>query len=152
MSNNPVVSNNYVSTNPDYRVSTREVTGGLQVQQFQLDIGTGSDLSPVTLANPLPVTISGSASSTATATETNVNVTTSSSTILASNASRVSGWLMNISDTTIYVSFGATATTSKIPVFQYGTLPISVNGVNYTGAVNAIHAGTGSKSVFIQWC
>jgi hypothetical protein len=59
---------------------------------------------------------------------------------------------MNISDTTIYVSFGSTASITKIPVFQYGTLPIAVNGVNYTGAVNAIHASSGNKAVFIQWC
>jgi len=127
----------YNSPNTDYTPECEEQGDGTQRQVVKV-----AEMPNISVA----------ALVTATATEANVNVTTSSAEILASNSARVSGWLINLSDTTIYVSFGATATASKIPVFQYGTLPISVNGVNYTGAVNAIHGGTGNKGVLIQWC
>lgn len=152
MSNNPTISNNYVSTNPDYKVTTRELANQSQVQQVQLDIGTGDTASPVTSSNPLPVTISGSSSGVSSVTETTYSVTTSSSTALASNANRLGGYLLNLSDETIWVSFGGTASNTKIPIFQYGSLPFSCGGVNYTGAINVRHYGTGTKSIFIQWC
>jgi hypothetical protein len=129
MANNPTVSNGWGSNNPDFVVEAEDQGSGVLRQ-----------------------VVNANAPKTSSVTEVAVNVTTSSSTILASNSSRRAGWLINLSDTTIYVSFGSTATTSKIPVFQYGTLPLSCNGINYTGAVNAIHAGTGSKGVLIQWC
>lgn len=137
MTDSVKVSNSYLSSNPDYSVEVEEQTG--------------NKLRQVVKVAEIP-NISVSPQVTATANEINLNVTTTSQEVLASNTNRKAAWLINLSDTTIYVSFGATATALKIPVFQYGTLPISINGVNYTGAVNAVHTSTGDKGILIQWC
>ena len=51
------VSNNKTSTEPNYNVAVRKNTESANIQQVQLDIGTGTTSSPVTTANPLPVSI-----------------------------------------------------------------------------------------------
>jgi hypothetical protein len=144
MADNAPVDNGPLGTIPPRSIDK----GGVLTQVMALDLG-GAGAENL-LSGSLPVSITPS--TTSSVTETSVNVTTSNSTILASNTSRTAGWLMNISDTLIYISFGATATTSKIPVYPQGTLALKCGDKVYTGAVNAIHASSGNKAVFIQWC
>lgn len=144
MADNQQVSNPPLGT---YQVRTIEKSGQ-NVQSIVLDIGGSGTESLLSSSNPLPT----STASVSNVTETTANVTTSSSTILTSNVTRKAGYVYNISDTTIYISFGSTATTNKIPVSPGGFLTFNCAGINYTGAINAIHAATGTKTVFIQWC
>lgn len=50
------VSNNYTDNNPAIPVRDRTTADGAKIQSVYLDIGDGSSESPVTAANPLPVT------------------------------------------------------------------------------------------------
>jgi len=50
------VSNSYTSNNPDIDVKDRTTSDGKKIQAMYLDVGAGSSESPVTAANPLPVT------------------------------------------------------------------------------------------------
>lgn len=123
-----------------------------EMQVMRLDIGVGDAESRVSSSNPLPVSMSGAGSTVPTAigtlTESNPTVTTSSTQTLAANASRKGGYLVNISDTDIYVSFGATATTSKQLVqANGGSIPFVISNQVYTGAINSIHAGSGTKTI-----
>lgn len=111
-----------------------------------------------TMANSIPVVLASDQSalsatftpSTASGvtTEALVSVATTSTSVLASNASRKGGWVRNISDVDIYVSFSATATTAKPSALSPGSsLSLGDSRCVYTGAVAAIHADTGSKSL-----
>lgn len=148
------MANQNVANNPigSYPVkATRTADNGL-IQHLKIDVGVGTAEDVVTSANPLPVSIiSGGGGITAgIPTETAPNVTTSSSTILATNASRKAGYLVNESDTDIHVSFGSTATTAKQKVIANGgSLSFTVGGIVFQGNVNAIHAGTGSKALYV---
>lgn len=148
------MTNQNVANNPigSYPVKVTRVADSGLIQHMRIDIGSGTAESVVTSANPLPVDIvSGGGGITAgTPTETAPNVTTSSSTVLASNASRKAGYLVNESDTDIYVSFGSTATTAKQKIrANGGSLSFTVGGIIFQGNVNAIHAGTGSKALYV---
>jgi hypothetical protein len=86
-----------------------------------------------------------------TATHTSAAVTTSDTTPVAANADRKYLLLVNDSDATIYLAIGATAVASA-------GIPLGV-GVAYemsspfgnltTGAIHAIHASTGSKTMLV---
>lgn len=77
-----------------------------------------------------------------------VSVTTSNTSVLAANGSRVGGWLRNISDIDIFVSLSATAAIDKPSKLTPGaSFPLSGDGWVWTGAVAAIHNGSGSKSL-----
>lgn len=54
---NPILSNSYASQNPDIPTKARRLSDGSYVQSIGIDIGTGTTSSPVTPANPLPVSI-----------------------------------------------------------------------------------------------
>jgi len=84
----------------------------------------------------------------ATTTQTIISVTTSSTSVLSANANRLAGWVRNISDTTIYVSLSGTASASAPSKLSPGESLQFGNGTwCYTGAVAAIHAGSGNKSL-----
>jgi hypothetical protein len=85
-----------------------------------------------------------------TVTESTGSVTTSSTTLLAANTARTGGYIQNTSDTDIYISLGGTATTSKTLVSASGgVFTLLISGRVYTGAITAIHTGTGSKSIVL---
>ncbi len=83
-----------------------------------------------------------------TPTHTVATVTTATGAALAANANRLYALLVNDSDTTIYVKLGAAAVANQ-------GIRLNANGGSYemskklgnlyTGAINAIHAGTGNK-------
>lgn len=87
-----------------------------------------------------------------TVTHSTLAVTTSSQTALAANANRKYALLANDSDTTIYVKIGAAAVANQ-------GIRLNPNGGSYeisaaignlhTGAINAIHGGTGTKNLLI---
>lgn len=135
----------------DYKVRRSKTTAGEGIQHIRLDIGSGSTESLVTSLNPLPVSGSlsiSAATASAITTEATINVATSSTSVLASNSSRKGGWVRNISDVDIYVSFSGAATTSKpTRVSPEQSLYLAQWGGIYTGAVSAIHASSGSKSL-----
>jgi hypothetical protein len=146
MAANPVVINESGNTGSDYEVETREVTGGGQVQQVQIDIGTGTSTSPVTSANPLPVTDSKNALGTAAAV-TNVSGSATSVTIKASNTSRKELIVFNDSTAILYLLYGsgsASTTNYTLKVFPDTHAIID----SYNGQVNGIWASaTGDARV-----
>ena len=82
-------------------------------------------------------------------TETLATVGVASSVVLAANATRKGGWVKNISNEYIWVSFSATATAVKPTQLAPGVvLPFVNSGVLYTGVVSAIcPAGNNSLEV-----
>lgn len=91
-----------------------------------------------------PTGASGNAS--ATHFENRVNVTTASTTILAAYTSRIKATITNLSDTDLYLSLGNTAVVAQLCPLSIGSQVVITN---YIGAINAIHAASGNKSVAI---
>jgi len=87
-----------------------------------------------------------------TSTHTAVTVTTASGAALAANTSRKYALFINDSDTVIYLKLGAAAVANQgIRLNAAGgsyemTAPM---GNLFTGAVNAIHGGTGNKTLLV---
>jgi hypothetical protein len=93
---------------------------------------------PVVLASDqsaLPVSIGGSLSSTGT--QTSVASSASNVTLLASNASRKGATIYNDSNKTLYVKFGATASTTSFAV-QLGAGSYMEVPFGYTGIIDGI--------------
>lgn len=138
------VSNSYLSSNPDINVSTREIANAT-VQNVAIVDASGNQITNFGGGG------GGGGGNTAVSSATTqaiVSVTTSNTSILSSNSSRVGGWVKNISDEDIYISFSGTAATNKpTKIRPDASLTLSGDGWVYQGAVAAIHAGTGSKSV-----
>lgn len=130
----------------DYPVLTRQNGSGQNIQQVQIDIGTGTGESPVTSANPLPVTDSKNALGTA-ATVTNVSGSASSTTIKVSNTSRKELIVFNDSTAILYLLYGsgsASTTNYTLKVFPDTHAIID----SYNGQVNGIWASaTGDARV-----
>lgn len=81
-------------------------------------------------------------------TETIIAVGISNTSVLAAYASRIGGWVKNISEDYIWVSFSATATTAKPTKLAPGaTLPLVGDGWGYTGAVSAIQTAGGTLNL-----
>jgi hypothetical protein len=167
MTENTRVSNSYVSSNPDFDVKTTEKSGA-KVQHFILDVGVGGASSPVTTANPMPVTapiadpvdvtITGTATITGTvstktaltpAAPTVGSVGVASGVLVAANASRKGLILQNLSINTVSLGLANTAVLSSgitLPpysVYQMDEYCFTV------GAINAIASGAAS-SVSVQ--
>lgn len=87
-----------------------------------------------------------------TPTHSTLGVTTASQAALAANANRLYALLINDGDTTIYLKLGAAAVANQ-------GIRLNANGGSYemsrktgnlyTGAINAIHGGTGTKTLTI---
>lgn len=88
----------------------------------------------------------------------NVNCTTSTTQVLAQSNTRRAIFIQNISDTAIWIKFGAAAVVNEghaIPAWAGGTavpgqLFLTIGGDRHldlipTGALNCIHDGTGNK-------
>ena len=139
------VSNSYLSSNPDIDVRTR-VIGNAIVQDVAIIDASGNQITNFGGGGG-----GGGGGNTAVSSATTqaiISVTTSNTSILSSNSSRVGGWVKNISDEDIYISFSGTAATNKpTKIRPDASLTLSGDGWVYQGAVAAIHAGTGSKSV-----
>lgn len=87
-----------------------------------------------------------------TATHTAVTVTTASGAALAANAGRRYALFINDSDTVMYLKLGATAVANEGIRLNAngGSYEMSAMlGSLYTGAVNAIHGGTGNKILLV---
>ena len=108
MADNQTISNNYASTEPNFRAKSKQMSDGAQLQYVALDISDNTTPSPVTASNPLPVTASFAPPSSATATLSNVAASASNVTILAANGSRKTVILFNDSTAALYLKFGAT--------------------------------------------
>lgn len=81
-----------------------------------------------------------------------VNVTTSTGEVLASSVARRYALFINDSDTVIYLKFGAAAVLNdgvrlSASGGSYEMSPMLGN--LYTGAVNAIHGGSGNKVLLV---
>lgn len=111
--------------------NTTTIAGAVSGNEMQVDIVAYPTVSSVT--------------------EATGGVTTSNAEILASSASRKGGYIENVSDTTVWLSLGGTATTAAptSKLTPNGTFGLTIGGVVYTGAVNAIHGGSGTKNVTI---
>jgi len=87
-----------------------------------------------------------------TPTHTAVSVGVASGAALAANANRLYALLVNDSDTTIYIKLGATAVANEGIRLNAngGSYEMSrKSGSLYTGAINAIHGGSGSKVLLV---
>lgn len=94
------------------------------------------------------LTISGSTFSTASNPASIVGVTTSSAQIVASNSSRKFLKITNDSDTTIYLAWGSPALVGGGERLNPRGAFSEINYSNpYTGAIFAIHGGSGTKNV-----
>lgn len=84
-----------------------------------------------------------------TMTHTAVNATIASGTVLAANANRQYAYLINNSDTVIYLAFGVTAVANQgIRLNANGgsyEIGAAAHGNLYQGAILAIHGGAGNK-------
>lgn len=143
MGSTKVTNNPFSTLNADIDVLTDANTSGHKLQVVRLDIGSGTTESRV--VGGIPV-IAGTITTT---TESNVNVTTASAQVLAANASRKGGYLQNISDTDMYISWGGTASNTRTLLTPGSSLPLQITGLVYTGLVRAIHYGTGNKVLTI---
>lgn len=86
-------------------------------------------------------------------THTEIAVATSSTAVIAANAQRQYLLLINDSDTVIYLKLGAAAAANKGIRLNAngGSLEMSgLMGNNYQGAINGIHAGTGTKNLLVS--
>lgn len=85
-------------------------------------------------------------------THTTLAVSTSTQAALAANAARRYALLINDSDTDIYIKFGAAAVANQgIRLNAAGgshEMNITLGNL-YLGAINAIHGGTGTKTLLI---
>ena len=86
-----------------------------------------------------------------TPTHTAVNVTTTSGEVLAANTNRLYALLENNTDEVMWIKLGVAAVVNQgIRIGAYGDYPMSKKSGNlYTGAINAIHNGTGNKVLLV---
>lgn len=129
-------------------VATDEI-GSNYFQLVKLCLGAlGTNDSPVSSTNPLPVTLAAT-STPLTPTETVVPVAASSTLVLAASSTRAGGYIVNVSDTTIYLSLNTPADTTGIPLHPNGgvyQLTINFGRNPITNAIYGISA-SGSKNV-----
>ena len=81
-----------------------------------------------------------------------VGIGTSSEAALAANEDRLYALLINDSDTTIYIALGATAVANAGIRLNAngGSYEMSKQGGTlYAGAINAIHGGSGDKTLLV---
>lgn len=100
-----------------------------------------ADLRGALIISPRPV---------ATATLSNVSTSTASATLLASNTSRKGAVIYNDAATTLYINFGATASSTAFTYLLLTGETLEIPGANvlYTGAINGILASsTGTARV-----
>lgn len=75
-------------------------------------------------------------------TEAQVEIDANNDTVLAANANRLSGYILNTSADTVYLSFSATAVLNdSVPLAPGQYLPLSVDGRLYKGVVSGIKSG-----------
>lgn len=171
MSDNPTVSNSYISNNPDIPVRGTELTvAGANnkkiVQHFKLDIGTAAAESVISLSNGLPVAQSGtwtiqpgntanttpwlvsSIDTPGTPTQSSVAASASSVSLLAANASRKKVVIFNDSTTAnLFVRLNASAATNAN--YTYKIFPqCCLEEFNYVGEIRGIwSAASGNARV-----
>lgn len=86
-----------------------------------------------------------------TVTQSVVGVTTTTATVVAANGERKGGFIVNVSDTTVWISFSGDAVEDEcIPVFPNSSLALDINGYPVKGAIAALHGGTGTKNIVVE--
>jgi hypothetical protein len=100
------------------------------------------------VVGPDGVSTSGSASTAVSGAGT-ANVTTSTGVVVASNSTRTGFQVVNDSDTTVYLGLGTAALANAGIRLNAngGSWDGRVSNILWKGAVNSIHAGTGTKVV-----
>lgn len=121
-------------------------------QRVKICFGVEGVATDVSASNPLPVDATVNASiatvEPGTINETLGGVTTSSTTIIAANATRVGGWVKNISDEPVFIRLGGAASVSLPTKLEPGeSLKLGDGLWCHVGAVAAIHGGSGTKNV-----
>jgi len=79
-----------------------------------------------------------------------VTVDTSSDTILASNADRRGATILNTGSVTVFMKFGATATTAAFPVAAGGVYNM-IGPAIYTGVIDGITASSSASVCKVEW-
>lgn len=124
---------------PPYDVAV-EVLAGLK---YQYVIPTDSMGVPVVSSGTIVTT----------ATESSATVTNSSGVKVAANASRIGGFLQNLSTTEVlFYSWSGTATTSDFKLGPYQVLPFRIDGCLYRGAISMIADDAGPYNIKIVEC
>ena len=137
-------------TNTTAQIATDEA-GGYHYQKIKLFDPTADSTTGIGIAaNPLYIqgTVTTGSGASSTATLSNVAASASSVSLLVSNASRKGAVIFNDSTVSLYVKFGATASSSSFTykLFPYETL--EVDRVIYTGAIDGIwESATGNARI-----
>lgn len=120
--------------------------GGVHYQRTKLTIGAdGVNDGDVSASNPLPI-----GPSKGTPTETVVSVATTSTSVLASNASRKFLQIINDSDEVVYIAFdGAAAVAHEGTRLNPEGGAVTLDRYVPTAAIKAIHEGTGNKKLLV---
>lgn len=125
-------------------IAADDIGSGVLVQRVKTTFGADGTATDVDGTHPLP-TRAGAAS---TATLTNVSASASSVSLLASTAGRLGAILINDGTATLYLKYGATASTTshtyQILPGQTWEMPAPI----YTGAIDGIwSAANGSARI-----
>lgn len=143
--------NQKVANSPlgSFGVASDRIDGSGDFQRIKLDVGNEDETSPVTRSNPLPVTILPSNATSVAVAQVTVGVTTGSTIISSNTLALKSSYFVNVSDTTIYVSWNSPATTSDIPVLPGGTFQFTAyfGGPLFDASLYGIHGGVGTKNI-----
>lgn len=84
-------------------------------------------------------------------TEAQVEIDATNDTVLAANANRLSGYILNTSADTVYLSFSATAVLNdSVPLAPGQYLPLSVDGRLYKGIVSGIKSGAAVDVLVVE--
>lgn len=132
--------------NADIDVEVRTTATPTDIQQVQIDIGTGTGTSPVTAANPLPVTLISPATSSISSVTSSASVVT----LLALLSTRMMATFFNNTDKSCYIKLGSAASTTsftcKMAAGSYYEIPGSKV---YTGIITGIWDATPSGEMLI---
>lgn len=133
------------------RARIASLTGGTFTVIVTPYVSPGS--STLTIANTVDVAESSGDGLITTPTPSPISVAVTSTLALAANSARIAALVVNDSDTDIYLKRGAAAVANQgIRLNAYGgAYEMSLKGGNlYRGAVYAIHAGTGTKTLLVE--
>ena len=132
-----MADNTTLNTGSGGDVIATDDIAGVKHQRVKVEFGADGSASDVSGSNGLPVR----ASTASAATLSNTSASATNVTLLASNSSRLGAIIVNDSAATLYVKFGATASSTSYTyrVDPYGVLEFPGPGVPvYTGIVDGI--------------
>lgn len=144
MADNQTISNNYASTEPNFKATSKQLTDTSQLQIVALGVYGDGVAVLVDAINPLPVsgTFSASLASASSSNEGRVTAAALSTKVLDPTARKGGRILIGInSPESVNISFSGSASASS-PLYGPGSIiPLADGAVKYVGAVYCFSAG-----------